>query len=94
LTGLLCPGCGTGRALYALGHGEWRQALGQNPLMVVVLPALLFWAVHSLWRACRWNRPPAVLPRPAASIALAVLLVYFLLRNLPWWPFVLLAPHG
>ena len=94
LTGLLCPGCGSTRALYAIGHGEWSRALGQNPLLVVALPALLLWALHSLWRACRWNQSPVQLPRPTASVALAVLLLYFLLRNLPWWPFVLLAPHG
>ena len=94
LTGFLCPGCGSTRALYAIGHGEWGHALAQNPLLVVVLPALLLWAVLSLWRACRWNLSPAQLPRPTASVALTVLLLYFLLRNLPWWPFVVLAPHG
>ncbi len=94
LTGLLCPGCGSTRTLYAIGRGEWSRALGQNPLLVVVLPPLLLWALHSLWRACRWNQPPVQLPRPTSSVALVVVLLYFLLRNLPWWPFALLAPHG
>lgn len=39
LTGWLCPGCGSARALHALAHGHVMQALGLNPVAVAVLPA-------------------------------------------------------
>lgn len=94
LTGLQCPGCGSSRALHLLVHGEWRHALGFNPLLVLSLPLLAIWGAHAAWRALRHDLPPAVLPRPTAAITLVVLLLFFVLRNLPWWPFVLLAPHG
>ena len=39
-TGLLCPGCGSTRALHALLHGEWGRAWSLNPLAVIALPAV------------------------------------------------------
>lgn len=93
LTGLHCPGCGSTRALLALAHGDVARAFAQNPLLVLSLPLLLGWALFSLWRA--WcGQPPAELPRHSATITLVVVLLYFVLRNLPWLPCTLLAPHG
>lgn len=94
LTGWYCPGCGSSRTVHLLLHGEWLQAFGYNPLLVLTLPLVAAWAAHAGWRALRHDLPPAGLPRPAAAIALVVFLLFFLLRNLPWWPCTLLAPHG
>jgi hypothetical protein len=94
LTGLNCPGCGSARTVHALAHGEWARALAQNPLLVLLLPLLLFWTGHALWRALRHNLPPVELPRPTAAIMLGVVMAFWVLRNLPWWPFTLLAPQG
>ena len=94
LTGLHCPGCGSARTLHALAHRDWARALGLNPLLVLLLPLALWWALLSLWRALRHNLPPAELPRPAATVLLVVVLAFWILRNLPWWPCTLLAPHG
>lgn len=84
LTGLWCPGCGTGRALKAIfTEGDFLTALKMNPLLVVGLPILL---AVALFR-------PAWLRRPAVGWALVSLVIaYWVLRNLPWWPFTLLAP--
>lgn len=45
LTGLDCPACGTQRALHALLHGAWAEALACNPFLVISLPylALVAW---------------------------------------------------
>lgn len=94
LTGLHCPGCGSGRAVHALAHGDLSRAFAFNPLLVAALPPLAFWTVGNSWRAIRHNRPAFALPRPAAAVALVVLVAYWILRNLPWWPCTLLAPHG
>ncbi len=94
LTGLHCPGCGTGRAVHALVHGEFARALALNPLLVVALPPLALWTAWNFWRAVRHDRPAFALPHPAAAVVLTVLVLYWIARNLPWWPCTLLAPHG
>jgi len=37
-TGLLCPGCGSARAIHALMHGHVNAALQANPLAVAAMP--------------------------------------------------------
>ena len=91
-TGLFCPGCGSGRAVHALVHGEWARALGLNPLLVLLLPFGLAWLGWTVWRGLGRGLPAAGFPRPVAMILLVLVSVYWGLRNLPWWPFVLLAP--
>ena len=90
-TGLYCPGCGITRALHALVHFDLPRALAMNPLMVAALPLLALMAVHA------WT-PWRVLPPRAARVLnngyawIAVIAAYWVLRNLPWWPFAWLAP--
>lgn len=38
LTGLLCPGCGSQRAIHALLHMNISQAFNFNPLLIIALP--------------------------------------------------------
>lgn len=40
ITGLLCPGCGSQRALHDLLHGHIAEAFSHNALMVLTLPLL------------------------------------------------------
>jgi hypothetical protein len=95
-TGLYCPGCGITRALHALVHFDLQRALAMNPLMVVALPLLALMAVHA-WTPWRLLSPRLLSPRVERVLFngygwIAVLLVYWVLRNLPWWPFAWLAP--
>jgi uncharacterized protein DUF2752 len=88
LTGLHCPGCGCLRAAHALLHGRWADALAFHPLFVCGVPmAAIAWA----WN--RFRRQPLA-PRPAWAWWLVVLLLAFaIVRNVPVFPFNLLAPH-
>jgi hypothetical protein len=82
LTGLYCPGCGSLRALHQLLHGHLERAFALNPLLVITLPILGYLRLR-----------PALLYRLwFAWACFTVLLTYGVLRNLPYWPFVLLAP--
>lgn len=65
-----------------------------NPLLVVALPLLGWWAAGSFMRAVCRNQSAFSLPQPAAAVALGVIVAYWILRNLPWWPCTLLAPVG
>ncbi len=83
LTGLHCPGCGSLRALHQLLHGHVGRAFGLNPILVISLPVLAFLRLR-----------PALVYRPwFAWTCFGVLLAFGVLRNLPWWPFSLLAPQ-
>jgi len=81
-TGLYCPGCGSLRATHALLHGHLVEACAMNPLMAVSLPILTILYLRRSGRQQVW------LP----WCALVILVAYAILRNIPAWPFVLLAP--
>ena len=44
-TGFSCPGCGMSRALYALLHLDFVGALRFHPLVYVLIPAALYFAL-------------------------------------------------
>lgn len=95
-TGLYCAGCGMTRAAWHLLHLQPLAALRMNPLLVLLLPLL---AAGLALELAAWVRgPQRPTPRlrlgwPATVALVAVLLAYGVVRNLPWWPFTLLAPH-
>ena len=92
LTGLHCPGCGSARVLHDLAHARFSAACGHNILIIALAPFLLAWTALSLWRALRHNRPPLRAPLGAARLLLILVLLFWIARNLPWWPLTLLAP--
>jgi hypothetical protein len=92
-TGWHCPGCGSVRAAYELLHLHLAQAFGLNPLFVLTLP-LIAWAAGR--QACRDffqpDAPTTNLPSWFGWTYLAVVLAFWLLRNLPWEPVAWMAP--
>ena len=82
LTHLHCPGCGVTRALYHLLHGHILRSLRCN-LLLLPLGALAI----AVYLRPRWGTA-----RIATYTTLAVVLSYWILRNLPYPPFHLLAP--
>jgi len=79
LTGLLCPGCGSQRALHDLMHLRVGEAFGHNALLVLSIPALL-----GQWAIGQWGG----LPKPLSAYNgvvfswLAVALAWGIGRNL------------
>jgi hypothetical protein len=53
LTGLLCPGCGSLRALHELLHGNVAVAFQLNSLLVISLPVLGVFAARWLYQKFR-----------------------------------------
>jgi|SRR5664280_2610107 hypothetical protein len=87
-TGFLCPGCGSTRALYYLVHGHPLAAFRENELAVVLLPFVIYELSAIL--TLRWPSVSARL-RPWTLWALLALVILFgVMRNLPW--FASLAP--
>jgi hypothetical protein len=55
LTGFYCPGCGTLRALHQLTRGHPLAALDLNPLMMLLLPFIMYFlASHVMLALTGW----------------------------------------
>lgn len=93
LTGFYCPGCGTLRALHQLTRGHPVAALDLNPLMVLMLPFIAYFLASHATLAVTGRPLRKFFVRPVFIwTLLGVVLVYWLLRNIPAYPFTLLAP--
>jgi hypothetical protein len=95
LTGWYCPGCGSLRAIHQLLHGNVHAAWAMNPLAILFLPFISYGLVSHALTVIRGQG----LPEPFFSAgwirALGVVIVlYGIARNLPFYPFELLAPGG
>ncbi|MGD9703288.1 MAG: DUF2752 domain-containing protein [Acidimicrobiia bacterium] len=94
MTGLWCPGCGVTRATYKALHGDVLGALGTNLFLpvfaVLVVAGWLTWFLPTIER-----RPPLLVARAPAGAWVALgasLLLFAVLRNLPYAPLSALAP--
>ena len=59
-TGLLCPGCGATRALAAMLHGHFNEALHLNAFFVlIIVPCALFYLGVALRRGY-WTKVPTL----------------------------------
>jgi hypothetical protein len=93
LTGFYCPGCGTLRALHQLTRGHPLAALDLNPLMMLLLPFVVYFlASHVMLALTGWPLRRFFVRTALIWALLGVVLVYWLLRNIPAYPFTLLAP--
>jgi hypothetical protein len=93
LTDLYCPGCGTLRGLHELLHGRIGSAMGLNPLMVLSLPFIAYSFIKYIAAGMR-ERPERKIFIPSGFIwaLLGIVVLFWILRNLPYYPFTLLAP--
>ena len=82
VTGLFCPGCGTGRAFYAFLHGNILQALSKN---IILFPVLLLLILFQI-------KPDIARKKVTCHIILWGTVMYWILRNVPYFPFTLLQP--
>jgi hypothetical protein len=92
VTGLQCPGCGSLRALHQLLHGRFAAAFHFNAVLVCSLPFLAWFALRFAVLKMR-NQPATIAVRPAwLWSALAVIITFGVLRNLPVPQLAWLAP--
>lgn len=92
LTGFLCPGCGSQRAVSALLHADVMQAIQYNILLVASLPVLLYSSVVSVSNVFR-TKPiiQKIFYSPVfVKIVFVVIVLFWIIRNIAAWPFTLL----
>lgn len=89
-TGLLCPACGSLRALHQLLHGRLAEAFHFNPLLVLSLPLCAWFMGVSVLRRFRNQAPRELLPTKCILIFAAIALLFTVWRNLSGSPFAML----
>jgi hypothetical protein len=92
-TGWYCPGCGSLRAIHQLLRGNLGAAWALNPLTIILLPFLTYGLASSALFEIRGQGLPQPFLRAFWIRALCAAIVLFgIARNLPLYPFDLLAP--
>ena len=98
-TGLLCPGCGSLRALHQLLHGNFVTALRFNPLLFLTF--ILVGIITAVKLLRRNDSAPTIGASARSPLALhpawiwgylGLALAFWVLRNLPGPVFALLRP--
>ncbi|MGI8950196.1 MAG: DUF2752 domain-containing protein [Chitinophagaceae bacterium] len=95
LTGLYCPGCGSQRAFSALLHGDVISAIQNNILMVASLPFIIYSAIIFVLNTFRKKQIIQKIFYSVVFVRLVfiVVILFAVVRNIPIYPFNLLAPH-
>ncbi|NEW77847.1 MAG: DUF2752 domain-containing protein [Gelidibacter sp.] len=94
VTGFYCPGCGSQRATHHLLNFNIFGVLQQNVLYLISLLILgyhfVVTGINSLFKKNIYNY---VYHPKTPLIILAIIVVFWILRNIPIYPFNLLAPN-
>jgi|SRR5690606_20574980 len=94
ILGLNCPGCGSQRLIHNLLHLNFSEAFRYNPLLFLLFPFviyLVFVFVANLIFGTKY-RIKILYKNWFVFLMFSVFLIYGILRNLPFYPFTLLAP--
>ena len=93
ITGLYCAGCGSTRAFHHLLHGRIAQAIWSNVLVAFLLIPLSWYAINHLRYMITGNkRRTRKLKMRYTWILIGIIVLFTILRNIPYYPFTLLAP--
>lgn len=93
-TGFYCPGCGSQRAFYDFLHLNFIDIARKNVLFIFGVFILSYHLVietinkflHKHWKNYIYHSKFPI-------IILIVIILFWIVRNLPFYPFNLLAPH-
>lgn len=84
LTGLLCPGCGSQRAIHQLLNGNIIEALHYNAFAVLAIPYIIVGFMISILKENRttlWIRRH-LYGKTAAIIILIAIIAFWVIRNI------------
>jgi hypothetical protein len=82
-TGLLCPGCGSLRAMHQLLHGHLGAALHCNALLVASLPFAAWLTIRFAAGKMKGQPAALIVPPNGFWLFLAAAVAFGVLRNLP-----------
>lgn len=85
LTGLKCPGCGTQRAIHALLHGNFLEAVRFNAMMVASVPLLALYGYAEIVRKSKPRFYNKVNSTPIILTIFVLVVLWWILRNVFGW---------
>lgn len=93
LTGFHCPGCGSQRAIHEILHGNIWIGLQHNFLILFLIIIASYKAYTSFINESSEKKTENLLQNKVAPwLILALVLGFWILRNIPLEPFQILAP--
>jgi hypothetical protein len=93
LTGYYCPGCGSQRAIHSLLHLDFAGVVSYNFMFIPALLLIFYHYLHPVFnRLFGWKLPNVFYFRNTPLVILGVILLFWILRNIPYYPFSVLAP--
>ena len=92
-TGIYCPGCGSQRATHHLLHFNFDKALQSNVLFILGIPIVSYHYAIPIVNSTFNTKYQSIFDSTRNLVVLLVLIIIFwVLRNIPQYPFTLLAP--
>ena len=93
LTGYYCPGCGSQRAVHSLLHLDFAGVADNNVLFLPAVLVVFYHYTRPLTGRLTGKNMPDIFYSPGFPwIVLGILIVFWILRNIPFYPFLFLAP--
>lgn len=93
ITGYYCPGCGSQRAIHSLLHFDFKRVINNNLLLLPAILLVVYHYVHPILnKQLRWKLPNILYFKSTPWIIFGVIILFWILRNLPFYPFSVLAP--
>ena len=93
-TGFYCPGCGSQRATHKLLNFNIFGALQQNVLYLISLLLLgyhlIITGINTIFKKQLYNY---IYHTKTPLVILVLIIIFWILRNIPYYPFNLLAPN-
>jgi hypothetical protein len=93
-SGYYCPGCGSQRAIHNLMHLNFAGVVQNNILFLPAMLAVTYHYLHPvLNRNFSWRLPNILYMKNTPWIIFGIIVFFWIIRNLPWYPFSALAPN-
>ena len=94
VTGYHCPGCGSQRAIHSLMHLNFKGVISNNFLLLPAAFLIIYHYLHPvLNKKLKWKLQNIFYFKKTPWIIFGVVVLFWILRNLPWYPFTVLAPN-
>ena len=94
-TGVYCPGCGSQRAIHHLLHFNIIKAAQNNILfLIAIIAALYHYSIPLINTRFTKNYKSIFDSNRNLIIVLIITILFWILRNIPYYPFTLLAPSN